>query len=90
MSHPFDTFKATFKGDIVTASDADYDQAIARWATNAERPAKIIAFVKDSVDVSSALKFASLEKLSIAIRGGGHDVSGASSSDGGIVIDLSR
>lgn len=87
---PFERFKEIFKGDIVTASDAGYDQAIARWATNAERPAKIIAFVRDSEDVSSAVKFASSEKLSVAIRGGGHNVSGASSSDGGIVIDLSR
>lgn len=87
---PFERFKEIFKGDIVTASDAGYDQAIARWATNAERPAKIIAFVRDSEDVSSTVKFASSEKLSVAIRGGGHNVSGASSSDGGIVIDLSR
>lgn len=86
----FEAFKAAFKGDVITPSDPDYDQAIARWARNAERPAKIVAFVKDAEDASLVVKFATAEKLAIAIRGGGHSVSGASSSDGGVVIDLSK
>lgn len=79
-----------FKGDIVTPSDPDYGESIARWATNAIRNAKIIAFVKDSQDVSLAVKFARASKLPLAIKGGGHSASGASSSEGGLVIDLSR
>ena len=86
----FEQFRSAFKGDVITPSDPDYDQAISRWARNAERPAKIVAFVKDAEDVSLAVRFTTTEKLPIAIRGGGHSVSGASSSDGGLVIDLSR
>ncbi|KAG5651067.1 hypothetical protein H0H81_010002 [Sphagnurus paluster] len=82
---------ATFiKGDIVTPNDADYPQAIARWAVNAERRAKIVAFVKDTEDVALALKYARANDLPIAIRGGGHSAAGASSSENGLVIDLSR
>ncbi|KIM83118.1 hypothetical protein PILCRDRAFT_69894 [Piloderma croceum F 1598] len=79
-----------FKGDVVTPKDSDYAAAIARWASNASRNAKIVAFVKDAEDVSLALKFVKANNLPLAIKGGGHSTSGASSSEGGLVIDLSR
>jgi len=86
----FESFRKTFKGDIVTSSDAEYEKAIARWAINAQRRAKIVAFVKDAQDVSLAIKYAKANKLPIAIRGGGHSEAGASSSENGLVLDLSR
>ncbi|KAL5530239.1 hypothetical protein ACEPAF_6496 [Sanghuangporus sanghuang] len=85
----FDSFKATFKGDIVTPDHPDYDEAIQRWAKNAIRRAKIVAFVHDAHDASLAIKYARDSGLPLAIRGGGHNPSGSSSSEG-IVIDLSR
>ncbi len=90
MAANLELFKAAFKGDIVTPGDSDYDQAIARWARNAARKAAIVAFVKDPVDVALAVKYANAANLTIAIKGGGHNPSGASSSEGGLVIDLSR
>ena len=83
-------FQESFKGDIITPDDPNYKAAIARWASNAERRAKIVAFVKDAEDVSAAVIFAKASKLPLAIRGGGHSTSGASSSQDGIVIDLSK
>ncbi|KAF8639953.1 hypothetical protein AX17_001203 [Amanita inopinata Kibby_2008] len=79
-----------FKGDLVTPADADYVEAIARWAANAVRKASVVAFVKDEEDVALAIEYAKDNNLSVAIRGGGHSTSGASSADGGVVIDLSR
>jgi FAD/FMN-containing dehydrogenase len=84
------SFQKSFKGDVVTPADADYPAAIARWASNAQRNAKIVAFVKDAEDVALAIKFAKENNLPLAVRGGGHSASGASSSENGIVIDLSR
>jgi len=86
----FHALKNTFKGDLVTPTDPDYAKAIARWAANAERRAEVVAFVKDTTDVALAIKYATANKLPIAIRGGGHSPAGASSSEGGLVIDLSR
>lgn len=88
--YAFDTLKSLFKGDLITRDDADYEKAIARWARNATRRAKIVAFAKDAEDVSLAVKFASAEKLPIAVRGGGHSASGTSSTEDGLVVDLSR
>lgn len=83
-------FAKEIQGDVVTEEDADYPKAIARWAVNAERRAKVVVFVKDENDVSLSLHFARANNLPIAIRGGGHNPAGASSTDGGLVIDLSR
>jgi FAD/FMN-containing dehydrogenase len=83
-------FKQSFKGDIVTPDDEGYTQAIARWSANAERNARIVAFVKDTDDVALVLKYARTNNLHVAIRCGGHSPSGASSAEDGLVVDLSR
>lgn len=43
-----------------------------------------------AADVSSAVTFARTWSLDLAICGGGHATNGASSSDGGLVVDLSQ
>jgi FAD/FMN-containing dehydrogenase len=84
------TLEQSFKGDIVTPGHKDYSQAIARWAANAERPARVVAFVRDINDIPLALDYARTNKLQVAIRCGGHSPCGASSAEDGFVIDLSR
>ena len=79
-----------FSGDWITPEHPEYAKSIARWASNTECRAKAVAFVKDAADVASVLKYAQDNGFPIAIRGGGHSASGASSCEDGIVIDLSR
>src|SRR5712691_11893323 len=80
----------SFKGDIVTPDDPGYSGEIAQWAVNAERPAGIVAFVKDTNDIALTLEYAWMNNLQIAIRCGSHSPSGASSTKGGLVIALFR
>jgi FAD/FMN-containing dehydrogenase len=84
------SLKASFKGDLITPKDPGYDLAISRWAKNAARRARLVAFVKDEEDVALAIQFAKGNKLPLAVKSGGHSAGGASSAEGGIVIDLSR
>jgi len=86
----FTTFENAFGGDLVTPTHPQYESAIARWALNAQRRASIVAFVKHEADVVLAIKFARDNALPIAVRGGGHNSAGTSSSENGLVIDLSR
>ncbi|EKM51783.1 uncharacterized protein PHACADRAFT_187189 [Phanerochaete carnosa HHB-10118-sp] len=81
---------APFKGDIVAPGDEDYERAITRWAANATRRARIVAYVRDAEDIATALRYAQVDGLKIAIHGGGHSPNGASSVEDGLVIDLSR
>ena len=87
-STSFEEFKKNIKGTVATENDPEYD--IRRWAENSIRKAKYVVFPVSSEDVSRAILFATQQNLDLAIKCGGHSTSGASSSDGGLVIDLSR
>ncbi|CCO31105.1 FAD-linked oxidoreductase DDB_G0289697 [Rhizoctonia solani AG-1 IB] len=73
--------------------DPDYSNK--RWARNAEKTAAIVTHPYTAEDVAQIIAFAqgkspydAQPKLDLAIKGGGHAPSGASSSEGGVVIDL--
>ncbi|OCF59431.1 hypothetical protein L486_02096 [Kwoniella mangroviensis CBS 10435] len=78
------------KGDLLLPSDDGYKQSVKRFAATAQKPAGLVAFVKDDGDIQAVLSFAKEENIEIAVECGGHSVSGASSTSGGIVIDHSR
>src|ERR1700761_556534 len=80
----------SYTGDWVTPDHPDYSKAIARWAANAERRAKAVAFVKSNQDVVTVVRYAKQQNLPVVVRGGGNNPAGASSIENGIVIDLSR
>lgn len=90
MASSTSNLPATFKGDFLDSSHPDYEASIVRWAANAKLHAKYVAFVKDVGDVGIALRYAQDNGLAIAIHGGGHSVSSASSVEGGLVVDLAR
>lgn len=81
---------ARIKGEVITPGHPDYAGSLRRWVRNAERNAVIVVFVKDNDDVSAAIHHARANELPIAIHGGGHDTNGASSAEGGLVVDLAR
>jgi FAD/FMN-containing dehydrogenase len=85
-----DTFSPHINGDVITPEHPEYAKSLRRWACNAEKNAAVVVFVKDEADVSKSILFARENGLPIAIRGGGHNTAGASSVEGGLVIDLSR
>ena len=84
-----------FTGDIVIPGDAEYASALISFAKNAQKNGALVAFVKSAEDVSRMVKFVKSQSahdtsIPVVVRGGGHSTSGASSTEGGIVIDLSR
>src|SRR5262245_52291188 len=78
-----------FRGRLISADHADYDNARAVWNGAIDRRPRLIARCVGTFDVVSAVRFARDHDLEIAIRGGGHNVAGTAVCDDGIVIDLS-
>ncbi|KAG9018381.1 hypothetical protein FRB93_000084 [Tulasnella sp. JGI-2019a] len=76
-----------FKGIVATPSDGD-TYSIERWANQAVKKAACVVYPTDAEDISAAIRFARAQNLPIAIAGGRHDMGGASSTDGGVVIDM--
>ena len=78
----------TFGGKLLQQGDAGYDEA--RKVHNGlidKRPA-VIARCRGSADIAEAVKLGRSLGLEIAVRGGGHNVAGKATVDGGLMIDL--
>jgi len=79
-----------FAGTVIRPEDEGYDGARALFNGMIDRRPALIAQCTRAEDVAVAVRFARETGLEIAVRGGGHGVSGMAVNDGGIVIDLRR
>jgi FAD/FMN-containing dehydrogenase len=78
----------SFGGELLQPTDAGYDDA--RRVHNGlidKRPA-LIARCKGTADIVDAIGLARKLGLEIAVRGGGHNVAGRATVEGGLMIDL--
>ena len=88
VATPLEQLAPTFTGRLLQPADAGYDDA--RRVHNGlidKRPA-LIARCHGTADVADAVKLARTLNLEIAVRGGGHNVGGRGTIDGGLLIDL--
>jgi FAD/FMN-containing dehydrogenase len=77
-----------FSGQLLHPGDAGYDET--RQVHNGlidKRPA-LIARCRGVADVVDAVNLARTQGLEVAVRGGGHNVAGRATVDGGLMIDL--
>jgi FAD/FMN-containing dehydrogenase len=78
----------TFSGQLLKPADAGYEEA--RRVHNGlidKRPA-LIARCRGVTDVVDVINLAHKLGLEVAVRGGGHNVAGRATIDGGLMIDL--
>lgn len=81
--------RRSFGGILLTAADRGYDQARRVWNGAIDRRPAVIARCRGTSDIVAAVRFAREQGLTPAVRGGGHNVAGNATCDGGILIDLS-
>lgn len=83
-----DEFSASFGGKVMRPGDALYDETRRVHNGMIDKRPLIIACCSGTADVKSALSLGRSLGLDIAVRGGGHNVAGKATVDGGMMIDL--
>src|SRR5437868_14673396 len=78
------------RGSLLRPSDADYEQARQVYNAMIDKHPALIARCVDVADVMAAVNFAREHKMTLAVRGGGHNGPGLGTCDGGLVIEIGR
>src|ERR687888_1310844 len=77
------------RGEALTPGDPGYERARPPFnAMHPDRPSLLVRCT-GTADVVDAVNFARENGIELTVRGGGHSIAGLSSSDGGMVVDLS-
>jgi FAD/FMN-containing dehydrogenase len=84
-----DELQQSLAGSVIGPADAGYEAARRCFNALVDRRPAVIARCAGPGDVATALDFAQMQGLDVAVRGGGHNPAGHCVCDGGLVIDLS-
>src|SRR3954469_18072631 len=80
---------ASVKGEVLTPGSAGYGDACTIFNAMIEKRPAAIVRAKDPADVIAAVELARASAAELSVRSGGHGVTGAALTDGGITIDMS-
>src|SRR2546423_15155994 len=80
--------RSALRGSLVLPDDAAYDEARSVWNGMIDRRPALIARCAGTSDVIAAIGFARSEGLTVAVRGGAHNVAGNAPRERGLVNDL--
>lgn len=77
------------EGQVIYKGDADYEEARAVWNGMINRYPAMVVRCASVNDVIMTVNAARQANMLVSVRGGGHNVAGHATNDGGMVIDLS-
>ena len=83
-------FGSKLRGELLRSGDTEYEEARALWNGVIDRRPALIVRCAAVEDVVETVNFARKNDLRLAVRGGGHNVAGTASAEGGLVLDLSN
>jgi FAD/FMN-containing dehydrogenase len=84
-----DELRTNLRGRLLTAGEEGYEQARHIWNGAFDRRPALIVRCAGAADVVQAVNFGRSQDVLIAVRAGGHSLSGQSVCDGGLMIDVS-
>jgi FAD/FMN-containing dehydrogenase len=77
------------RGSLCLQDEAGYDEARTIWNAMIDRRPSAVVRCGGASDVMGAVRLARDNGLLVAVRGGGHNISGNAVCEGGLLIDLS-
>ncbi|HEX7049661.1 MAG TPA: FAD-binding oxidoreductase [Longimicrobiales bacterium] len=80
--------RATLAGEVITPDDDAYDRARRVWNGMIDRYPAAVVRPRGAADVIECVRIAREHDVPLAVRGGGHNVAGFGTCDGGLVVDL--
>jgi FAD/FMN-containing dehydrogenase len=80
---------ARFSGQLIQQADAGYDDARRVHNGLIDKRPTLVARCRNVADIVDAINLARDNNLEVAVKGGGHNVAGRATIDGGLLIDLS-
>jgi FAD/FMN-containing dehydrogenase len=89
LSEAVTALSSTFTGRLLFPDDAGYDEARKVHNGLIDKHPALIARCRGLADIVDAVQMARNQKLEVAVRGGGHNVAGRATIDGGLMIDMS-
>ena len=78
-----------FGDRLILPNDAAYDEARTVFYGGIDRHPALVVRARSAADVIRVVNFARDHEMELAVRSGGHSLSGFGVTDGGIVLDLS-
>jgi FAD/FMN-containing dehydrogenase len=82
--------RSNLHGPLLTPDSPAYDEARTIWNAMIDRRPALIARCTSAADVALVVRFAREHNLVLAVRGGGHNIAGNATCEGGLLIDLSQ
>lgn len=83
-----DGLRPYVEGEVVGPADPGYDEARSIWNGMIDRRPAAVLRAASVADIATGLRWAREHDLRIAVRGGGHNVAGNGTVEGGLVLDL--
>lgn len=85
----FDGLERSLRGTLLLPGDVGYEESRTVWNDMIDRRPSVIARCIGSADVITCVKFARENDILLSIKGGGHNIAGLATVDGGMMLDLS-
>lgn len=90
VARELEGLRTRIAGSVLEPGDEGYDEARRIWNGMHDLRPRAVARARSAADIAPVLAAARSTGLPLAVRGGGHNVAGHGSVEGGLVLDLSQ
>jgi len=84
-----DRLKTRLQGPVFLPGDVGYEESRTVWNAMIDRKPAVVARCLGSADVLACVEFARENDILLCIKGGGHNIAGLATADGGLMVDMS-